>query len=79
MSSAEKPEGMSKFDYLACDGGPHLVLPKGVSQSWKGIRSPLDALNPASEYGKALGAAPISVWPSSLWAAAKPFSCKTRP
>ena len=56
MSPAEKPKGMRKFDYLACDGGPHLVLPKGVSHNWMGIRSPLDALNPASEYGKACAA-----------------------
>jgi hypothetical protein len=56
MNSAEKPQGMSKFDYLACDGGPHLVLPKSLRTDWKGIHSPADAVNPASEYGKACAA-----------------------
>jgi hypothetical protein len=56
MSSGEKPKGMSKFNYLACEGGPHLVLPKSLRSNWQGIRSPADALNPASEYGKACAA-----------------------
>jgi hypothetical protein len=28
QASSQKVAGMSDFDYLACDGGPHLVLPK---------------------------------------------------
>jgi hypothetical protein len=50
------PKGLSHFDYLVCDGGPHLVLPKALSNNWRGITSPSDALNPISEYGKACAA-----------------------
>lgn len=28
--------GMSHFTYFACDGGPHLVLPKAVAAQWNG-------------------------------------------
>ncbi len=47
---------MSDFDYLACDGGPHLVLPKELSRQWKGAGSVLAALSPASDYGRACAA-----------------------
>src|SRR5579884_1078662 len=56
MPPADKPPGMRRFNYLVCDGGPHLLLPWGLSAHWKGLTSPGDALNPASAYGKACAA-----------------------
>ena len=47
---------MSDFDYLACDGGPHLVLPKELSRQWKGAGSVLAVLSPSSDYGRACAA-----------------------
>lgn len=52
-ASAQKAPGMTDFDYLACDGGPHLVLPKELSGQWKGSGSMLAALGPSSDVGKA--------------------------
>lgn len=56
-ASSPKVPGMSEYDYLACDGGPHLVLPKELSRQWKGTGSGLAALNPATDYGRACAAA----------------------
>jgi hypothetical protein len=56
MGGSQKVNGMSEFDYLACDGGPHLVLPKELSRQWKGASSVLAVLNPASDYGRACAA-----------------------
>jgi hypothetical protein len=56
QANAQKPAGMSEFDYLACDGGPHLVLPKELSKNWKGTGSILGAINPFSDYRKACDA-----------------------
>jgi hypothetical protein len=47
---------MSDFGYLACDGGPHLVLPKELSRRWEGAGSVLAALSPSSDYGRACAA-----------------------
>jgi len=52
-TQSKKPAGMSEFDYLACDGGPHLVLPKELSRQWKGANSLLSVLSPTSDYGRA--------------------------
>ena len=48
---------MTAFQYLTCDGGPHIVLPAELSQHWKGANSALDVLNPASDYGRACASA----------------------
>jgi Immunity protein 21 len=60
-SSAEaqvntSPPGMSKYPYLASDGGPHLLLPAEAAGSWTGARSMADVMNPRSDYGRACGA-----------------------
>ncbi len=55
-ASVQKPPGMKDFDYLACDGGPHLVLPKELSRQWKGAGSMMAVLNPSSDYGRACAA-----------------------
>lgn len=47
---------MTDFDYLACDGGPHLVLPKELSGRWKGTGSVWAALGSMSDYGRACAA-----------------------
>jgi hypothetical protein len=44
---------MKDFDYLACDGGPHLVLPRELGGRWKAASSGLAALNSSSDYGRA--------------------------
>ncbi len=54
--SSPKVAGMSEFDYLACDGGPHLVLPKELSQQWKDASSYFAVLSPSSDYGRACAA-----------------------
>lgn len=56
QSGSQKTPGMSEFDYLACDGGPHLVLPKELSQQWKGGGSIVGVLNPLSDYRRACAA-----------------------
>lgn len=56
QTSSQKVPGMSDFDYLACDGGPHLILPKELSGQWKGAGSLLAVLNPSSDYGRACAA-----------------------
>lgn len=35
MKEAKAP-GMERYDYLACDGGPHILLPRMVSGKWNG-------------------------------------------
>jgi hypothetical protein len=52
-AGCEKVPGMSECDYLACDGGPHLVLPGELSRQWKGAGSVSAVLNPESDYGPA--------------------------
>jgi hypothetical protein len=57
QASSQKASGMSGFEYLACDGGPHLVLPKELSGQWKGGGgSVLAAINPLSDYRRACAA-----------------------
>src|SRR5690349_12881282 len=53
---SQKVAGMSEHDYLACDGGPHLVLPKELSSQWKGAGSILAAVSASSDYGRACAA-----------------------
>ncbi len=55
-AAPKKVQGMTDFDYLACDGGPHLILPTGLSSQWKGVRSIADVLNPSSDPGRAMAA-----------------------
>ena len=52
-AGSQKSPGMSEFEYLACDGGPHLVLPAELSGQWKGAGSVLGVLNPLSDYRRA--------------------------
>ena len=54
--SSPKTPGMSEFEYLACDGGPHLVLPSELSLQWKGAGSLLGVVNPLSQYRRAVDA-----------------------
>ncbi len=53
MEDAKTP-GKEKYEYLACDGGPHIILPMAVSAKWKGhkiiMTNPLD---PSTDYGRA--------------------------
>jgi hypothetical protein len=56
QAGSTKVAGMSEFDYLACDGGPHLVLPKELSRTWKGSGSLLGVLSSSSDYGRACAA-----------------------
>lgn len=56
QANAQKVAGMSEYDYLACDGGPHLVLPKELSPKWKGASSILSVFNPFGDYKKACDA-----------------------
>ena len=56
-AQASKVARMSEFEYLACDGGPHLVLPKELSGQWKGSGgSVLAAMNPLGDYRRACAA-----------------------
>jgi hypothetical protein len=56
QTDSQKVPGMSDFEYLACDGGPHLVLPKELSRQWKGAGSVLAVLSKSSDYGRACAA-----------------------
>jgi hypothetical protein len=56
QAGSQKAAGMSEFEYLACDGGPHLVLPKELSGQWKGGGSVLTAISPLSDYRRACNA-----------------------
>lgn len=47
---------MSKYPYLAADGGPHMLLPADAASAWKGAPSMLAAANPKSDYGRACAA-----------------------
>ncbi|MEZ6052000.1 MAG: hypothetical protein R3C02_11515 [Planctomycetaceae bacterium] len=49
-------EGMKKYEYLVCDGGPHLALPAELSGDWKGAPSISAVTNPSSDYGRAMTA-----------------------
>jgi hypothetical protein len=44
---------MNQFSYLAADGGPHMLLPVCLGNSWSGTGSLTGALNPKSDYGRA--------------------------
>lgn len=53
MKEAKSP-GMEKYEYLACDGGPHVLLPMVVSAKWKGHKLRLtNPLDPSTDYGRA--------------------------
>lgn len=57
--AAAKAPGMTAFEYLASDGGPHLVLPKELAKRWSGVTSwnPAAPLDPKSDYGRACAVA----------------------
>ena len=53
MKEAKSP-GMEKYEYLACDGGPHILMPMPVSAKWKGHKIKLtNPLDPSTDYGRA--------------------------
>jgi hypothetical protein len=53
MKEAKAP-GMEKYEYLACDGGPHILMPNMVSAKWKGYKIRLaNPLDPSTDYGRA--------------------------
>ncbi|MDD5139649.1 MAG: Imm21 family immunity protein [Verrucomicrobiales bacterium] len=52
----EKQAGMSEFEYLASDGGPHLVLPKELSGKWKGSSGFFFLLSSKNDYARACAA-----------------------
>jgi hypothetical protein len=47
---------MSKYPYLAADGGPHMLLPAETASAWAGASSMLAVTNPKSDYGRAVAA-----------------------
>jgi hypothetical protein len=47
------PPGLKKFHYLACDGGPHMLLPAAAAPAWRGVSSMTNVLDPKSDYGRA--------------------------
>jgi hypothetical protein len=45
---------MEKYEYLTCDGGPYILMPKAVSAKWKGHKIKLtNPLEPSTDYGRA--------------------------
>jgi hypothetical protein len=52
----EQPPGMNEFEYLASDGGPHLVLPKELSGKWKGSSGFFFLLSSKNDYSRACAA-----------------------
>jgi len=55
-AAAAAAAGMSKYPYLAADGGPHMLLPVAVANSWTGAGSVTAAMSPKSDYGRACAA-----------------------
>jgi hypothetical protein len=47
---------MSKYPYLAADGGPHMLLPAEAAGAWTGVTSMLSVTDPKSDYGRACAA-----------------------
>ena len=46
--------GTHRYEYLACDGGPHIVLPLALAASWAGLRlEASDVLDPSTDFGRA--------------------------
>jgi hypothetical protein len=70
--------GMSKFSYVAADGGPHLFLPAEAAGAWSGAPSMFSVMTSTSDYGRACAAtsnaqmALISVGSSSALVFANP-------
>jgi len=56
MSEGATMEGMSRYPYLAADGGPHLLLPASFASSWSGVSSTSDVMDPKTDYGRACAA-----------------------
>jgi Immunity protein 21 len=48
--------GQDRYEYFACDGGPHLLLPSALASEWKGVENPDDVLDPTTDYGRACAA-----------------------
>lgn len=55
-TAAQRQADMSEFEYLASDGGPHLVLPKELSGEWKGSSGFLFLLSSKNDYSRACAA-----------------------
>jgi hypothetical protein len=47
---------MSKYAYLAADGGPHMLLPVEAAGAWTGVSSVFAMTDPKSDYGRACAA-----------------------
>jgi hypothetical protein len=54
-------QAMERYDYFACDGGPHLLLPLALASKWKGVENPDDVLDPSTDYGRACAASDAGV------------------
>jgi hypothetical protein len=59
-SATTPPPGLSKYNYLAADGGPHMLLPAEAASSWSGAPSMAAATNPKSDYGRACAAVAVA-------------------
>jgi hypothetical protein len=55
-NSSTAQAGMTKFHYLAADGGPHMLLPVEAAAAWSGASSMAAVINPNSDYGRACAA-----------------------
>jgi hypothetical protein len=55
-TSTTMTAGMSAYEYLAADGGPHMLLPAEAASAWSGASSMLAVVNPKSDYGRACAA-----------------------
>jgi hypothetical protein len=45
-------------EWFACDGGPHLILPRSLRRRWRGVENLADVLDPRTDYGRACAVAP---------------------
>jgi hypothetical protein len=54
-----KKTAADEFKYLACDGGPHLLLPVALAPLWRGVDPTVEnVLDPAPDYGRACAVPP---------------------
>jgi len=62
VNTDSAPPGMSKYPYLAADGGPHILLPAEAAGAWTGAPSIGAVVNPNSDYGRACAATTNAQW-----------------
>jgi hypothetical protein len=55
MSTSSNPAKLTKYAYLAADGGPHMFLPAEAASKWKGV-SAFRIMDPDTDYGRACAA-----------------------